>query len=555
MENDISQDLNRLLRSKLGADLILRNGNIICVDPGKTTAEAVAVKNKNIIAIGSSKDIESLAGKNSEIIDLGGKTVLPGFIESHFHPDWYALSLLEVDLGKCATIDEVLGLLKKKIRETDLGKWVIGSMIPSSILPGKGELNRWKIDSVSPEHPVFIKSLHHSCCVNTRALSLLKIREGLPEREGWVMHKNQSGELTGVLEEKAWTEAQSQLPKVTLQEHMDAFKTAMGKMLEVGLTTIHDALADPEMIRIFQALEQEKALRMRVHVSPDIERFGDTYLNTGIHTGFVSDMLRLHQMKILQNTFSGATAALFEDYANDPGNRGFFLHPPGQIEEWVMNSVKKGWSVHSHVMGDRELDVVLTAYEKALDWYRREWGKDNADLRLALAHYGLYNHSLLKRTAASKIVVAVPPQFKLMKGKPGGIYHQRLGEERWQRSFPVKTLLDHGVPTCVGSDGYAMPWFDPMINLYALLDGCDQPWEVVTPYEAIQMYTINGAYSLFREREVGSIEIGKLADLVVLSENPLELARERIWDPATHKPRDLFVEYTIVGGKIEYCRD
>jgi predicted amidohydrolase YtcJ len=554
MELNGYQNLIGILRDKLGPDLIFRNGNIICMDPGNTTAEAVAVKGKKIIAIGSNKELESLAGKNTEVIDLSGRTVLPGFIESHFHPDWYALSLLEVNLEKCTNVDDVLKLLKGRIKQTEPGVWVKGYLIPSSLLPGKGELNRWKIDEISLKNPIFIQSLHHSCCVNSYALNLLGITRDTPSCEGWIIHKEANGEPTGVLEDKAWTEAQARIPPVPFKEHIRAFKLAMDKFLETGLTTIHDAIGDPEMMRVFQMLDHEDELRLRVHVSPDIARYGDYYLNSGIHTAFGSEKLRFHQMKIILNTFSGATAALFEDYANDPGNRGYFLSPPEQVEEWVMNSVKKGWSVHTHVMGDREMDMVLTAYEKAINWYKKETGRDNTHLRLTIAHYGLYNESLLKRTAGLKIVVNTQPVWKLTKGKPGGIYEERLGHERWLRTFAIRTLFDYGLAPCFSSDVPSATTFDVRAGIYACIDGCGQPKEIVTPYQAIQGYTINGAYALFREREIGSIEIGKLADLVVCSENPLTLPKERIWDVSTNHPKDLFIDYTIVGGRVEYCR-
>lgn len=554
MKLNAYQNLVRILSDKLGPDLVLRSGNIICMDRGNTTAEAVAVKGKKIIAIGSNKEIDSLAGKNTEIIDLSGRAVLPGFIESHFHPDWYALSLLEVNLEKCASVDDVLESLKERIKQTEPGVWVKGYLIPSSLFPGKGELNRWKLDQISLKNPVFIQSLHHSCCVNSFALNVLEIDRNTPLREGWIIHKDANGEPTGVLEDNAWIEAQARIPHLPFSEHIRAFGLGMEKFLENGLTTIHDAIGDPEMIRMLQTLDHEDGLRLRVHVSPDIARFGDSYLNTGIHTAFGSEKLKFHQMKIILNTFSGATAALFEDYANDPGNQGYFLSPPEQVEKWVMNSVKSGWSVHTHVMGDRELDMVLTAYEKAIDWYKKETGKDNTSLRLAIAHYGLYNESLLKKTANLKIVVNTQPIFKLTKGKPGGIYEQRLGHERWLRSFPIRTLFDIGIAPCLSSDVPSAPTFDVRAGIYACLDGCGQPKEIVTPYQAIQGYTVNGAYALFREHEIGSVEIGKLADFVVLSENPLTLPKERIWDISTNRPKDLFIDYTVVGGKVEYRR-
>jgi len=549
------EDMVRSLRDKLGPDLVLRDGNVICMDSANTTTQAIAVRDKKIIAMGKNDEIEALIGKNTEVINLRGKTVLPGFVDSHFHPGSFILSLLKVNLENCNTVDEMLKLLRERVKQTNPGEWVEGSLlIPSSVLSA-GELNRWKIDDVSPKNPVHIRTLHHTCCVNSYALNLLNINKDTPTREGWTIHKDATGEPTGILKDKAMREVEAKIPPATLKEHIKASKIAMEKFLEIGLTTIHDPLGNPEMIRVFQTLEHEGELRLRVNISPEIEHYGHYYLDSGICTGFGSEKLRFQQMKILLNTFSGGTAALFEDYANDPGNKGYFLYPPEQVEEWVMNCVKNGWSVHIHVMGDREMDMVLTAYEKALDWYRKETGKDNNHLRLTIAHYGLYNQSLLKRTVASKIVVAIPPYFRLTKAKPGGIYEQRLGHERWLRCFPVKTLFDSGVAPAIGSDGLSLPWFDPRLNIYALLDGCGQPSEIITPYQVIQGYTINSAYALFREHEIGSIEIGKLADLVVWSENPLMLSKERIWDISTHRPKDLLVEYTIVGGKVEYSRN
>jgi len=137
---------------------------------------------------------------------------------------------------------------------------------------------------------------------------------------------------------------------------------------------------------------------------------------------------------------------------------------------------------------------------------------------------------------------------------PGGVYEQRLGHERWKRAAPVKTLFDAGINPCFGSD-YPAGDIDPRKAIYACLDGCGQPWEIITPYQAIQGFTINGAYALFSEHEIGSIEVGKFADLVVLSGNPLTMPKESIWDVSNNSPRDLLVDYTIVGGKIEYKRN
>jgi predicted amidohydrolase YtcJ len=539
-------------RDKLGPDLVLMGGIIICMDPANTTAQAVAVKGGKIIAIGDNETIQSLAGRSTQVIDLGGKTVLPGFIDSHVHLCTYASFLPKVDLLGRSKEDEVLGLLKERVGQTEPGSWVEGYRLSYDLL--NGGLDRWKIDTVSPKNPVLIYGLGHLGCINSYALDLLNITRDTPDPPGGVIDRGPEGEPTGVLREKAYKEIWQKVPPLPLREHRQTLGAAMEHFLEAGITTVHDALASPETISLLQTLCDEEKLRLRVSVSPDIARYGDHYLNSGIHTGFGNSKLRFHQMKILLNTLGAATAPLFEDYANDPGNRGYFLHPPEQVEEWVLNSVQKGWSVHTHVMGDREMDMVLTAYEKALAWYNEETGKDNTDLRLTIAHYGLYNQALLERTAMSKIVVNTQPIFKSAKGRPGGIYEQRLGHERWVRSMPIRTLFDSGIAPCFGSDVPTAESFDVRAGIYACLEGCGQPWEAITAHQALQGYTINGAYALFREHDIGSVEIGKLADFVVLSENPLTLPKERIWDISSNSPGDLLIDHAIVGGRVEYRR-
>jgi predicted amidohydrolase YtcJ len=553
MNSESLKDTIYRFRDKLGPDLVLKDGTIVCMDPANTTAQAVAVKNEKIIAIGDNEAIQSLAGRNTHVIDLVGKTVFPGFIDSHVHLCTYASFLPKVDLLGCNNVDEVLGLLRERIRHTGPRKWVEAYRLSYDLLDGG--LDRWKIDFVSPENPVILYGLGHLGCINSYALNLLNITEDTPDPFGGVIDRSPKGEPTGILREKAYKEIWQKVPPLPSKEYRQTLGTAMKHFLEAGITTVHDALASPETISMLQTLYDEEKLRLRVSVSPDIARYGDHYLNSGIHTGFGNEKLRFHQMKILLNTLGAATAPLFEDYDNDPGNRGYFLHPPEQVEEWVLNSVQRGWSVHTHVMGDREMDMVLTAYEKALAWYKEETGKDNEELRLTIAHYGLYNQALLERTAGSKIVVNTQPIFKSAKGRPGGIYEQRLGHERWLRSMPIRTLFDRGIDPCFGSDVPTAESFDVRAGLYACVEGCGQPWEAIAPYQAIRGYTINGAYALFREHDIGSIEIGKLGDFVVLSENPLTLSKERIWDISSNSPADLLIEYTIVGGRVEYSRE
>jgi predicted amidohydrolase YtcJ len=285
-----------------------------------------------------------------------------------------------------------------------------------------------------------------------------------------------------------------------------------------------------------------------------MERYSDLYIQAGIRSGFGSDMLKLQQFKIILNV--PPLAAVFDDYVGMPGNRGYHLYSPDWVKEKVLHAVQNGWSVCAHVTGDADTDMVLTAYENALEWYKSETGNDNTMLRLRLEHCTMLNPSLVDRMAAAKIVVNLEPCGKLSpRHAPGGASEKLLGHERWLWSQPTKPLFEAGLNVNFGSD-YPMPYgfIDPRAGIYAAIDGCGRPWDAITPYEAVKAYTLNGAYGVFSEDRFGSIEVGKLADLVVFSDNPLTMDKDRIWDAGQNAPAELFIDYTIVGGKIEYMR-
>lgn len=550
-----------MLRNALNPDMILHNGNVICMDVVNTTAQAIAVKNKKIIAVGCSEDIRLLAGRNTEVIDLGGRTILPGFIDSHVHVEHYGRDQVQLSLRECKNEEEALKLLKQKVKYAKLGEWITACGVPmGKISPGKRGFTLKEVDAISPNNPVYIdcSSAGHYSWINSYALKLFHItKDSYPEgiKGGRGIVRDTNGELTGRLQDDAWNWGVRQIKPYTFDWFLKALQLAQEDFLKVGVTAAHSAWEDPYILSGFQALEKQGKLRMRTFISLDMERFSDLFISTGMSTGFGSDMLKLLRFKIVLNV--PPHAAVFEDYASMPGNRGYHLYPPEWVEEKVLKAVQHGWSVLIHVMGDADTNMALTAYEKALEWYKKETGKDNNSLRLQLCHYKMSNPSLIERTAAAKIVVSIEPSAKLAPyNAPGGLIERLLGHERWVRSHPVRAFFDAGINVTFGSD-YPMPYgfIDPRAGIYASLDGCGHPWDVITPYQAFQAYTINGAYGVLSENRFGSIEVGKFADLVVLSDNPLTMPKDRIWDAASNKPRDLLVDYTFVGGKIEYKRE
>jgi predicted amidohydrolase YtcJ len=548
-----------LLKDALKPDLALLHGRVRCMDPQDSVTEAVAVRDGRILAVGDAREIAALCGRRTEKIDLRGRTVLPGFVEGHVHVEWYGRHQTMLSFERCQSKEEILARLKQEVERTPPGEWVAACAIPIRIMePGSDTFSLSDLDSISPNHPVAIDcaSTGHCMLLNSVAMQRFGIdREHFPE-DGWNgdgLIRDADGNPTGRLESHAWNWALRAVKPYTFEWYLEALESAQRDLLKVGVTTAHSAWEDPYILRGWQRLESRGRLRVRTFISLDIERYLDQYIDAGLHTGFGSDMLKLAFMKIILNV--PPRAAMLEDYCCG-GHRGYHLYPPEWVEAHTLKAVQNGWSVCAHSTGDADTEMLVTAFEKALDWYRAATGKDNDCLRLRLEHTMYVTPDLIDRIARAKILVNVRPCGRLSPGDaPDGPHARMLGYERWSRSRAIKPFLDRGLPVNFGCD-YPAPcgFLDPCASLFSATGGLGAPWDIIGMADALRCYTINGAYGLFAEDRLGSIEPGKLADLVVFNEDPMALAPERIWDPASHSPVDLSVDYTLVGGRVEYQR-
>jgi hypothetical protein len=393
--------------------------------------------------------------------------------------------------------------------------------------------------------------------LNSLAMQSFDIdRDHFPEQEwgGDGIIRDDDGNPTGRFEGHAWNWALRAVKPYTFDWYLEALEKAQQDLLKVGITAAHNAWEDPYILNGWQTLEREQRLRVRTYVSLDIERYLDQYIDAGLHSGFGSDMLKLHQMKIILNV--PPRAAMIEDYCCMPGNRGYHLYPPDWVEAQTLKAVQHGWSVCAHSTGDRDTEMLVSAYEKAIDWYRRKTGRGNEDLRLRLEHTMFVTDELIERIARAGIIVNVRPCGRLSAGDaPGGPHQKMLGFERWSKSRAIRPFLEKNISVNFGCD-YPAPcgFLDPCASLFAAVGGLGEPWDVITMEQALACYTINGAYGVAGERSFGSIEPGKFADLVVYNHDPRTMKAEQLWDPKTHTPVDLAVDCTIVGGRIEYQR-
>ena len=549
-----------MLMNALAPDLILVNGIVICMDGKATRSQAVAVKYKRILAVGRTDEIRQLARKETQIIDLRGRTLLPGFVEGHVHLEWYGRHQLQLNFKDCKGKEQILGMLGRKVEETPIGEWVGACAVPISIMaPGSDTFSLRDLDSVSPLHPVAIDcaSTGHCMLLNSAAMKLFNIdKDHFPE-DAWGgdgIIRDAHGNPTGRLEGHAWNWALRAVKPYSFDWYLKALEIAQQDLLAVGVTAAHSAWEDPYILNGWQTLEQQGRLRVRSFISLDIERYLDQYINAGLHTGFGSDMLKLMQMKIILNV--PPRAAMLDDYCCMPGNRGYHLYPPDWVETQTLKAVRNGWGVCAHSTGDADTEMLVSAFEKAISWYRQSTGKDNHSLRLRLEHTMIVTPGLIDRIAAAGIVVNVRPCGRLSPGDAAdGPHRKMLGDERWSHSRPIKAFLDKGVNVNFGCD-YPAPCgiLDPCASLFSAVGGLGAPWDIITMDQALRCYTINGAFSLYSERDFGSIEPGKFADLVVFNHDPTTLPTERIWNPRINEPADLKVDYTIVGGQVEYQR-
>jgi predicted amidohydrolase YtcJ len=506
-------------------DLVIK-GNIITVVNQKPRAEAIGVKGEKIVSVGTVKEVEAGAGKTSKVIDLKGKTVLPGFIDSHAHPMGTGKNRLGVDLSSVKTVCEALDKIRERVQKTPAGKLIFCPDYNRQRVAEKRFPNRKELDGISTEHPIWIQHYDgHFSMVNTLALKMLGYKAGT---EG--VEVGAGGELTGLIQDPASARPLSNGDNFSdKSEAMEALMLVTREAASVGVTTLFakEGLENAEFI-----MKNARQLPVRIHpmVFPG---FGQATLDDVINSEYLGDHICV--CNLTDGSVDAHTAALYEPYTNDPTTLGMLYHTDEEFYRFVEKVHKAGCQISVHAESDRSIDQVLRAYEKVLEKYPRQ------DHRHRIEHFELVTLKQIKRAVRSGIHLAMQPAF-LTVCENLEDYRVLFGEERLRRFHPYRSILNEGALVAGGSDS-PVTRIDPLEGIHALVNHVvkDQRIDV---YEAIEIFTINNAKIGFEEHIKGSIEPGKLADFVVLAEDPYRVPRERI--------RDIKVEMTIVGGKIVY---
>lgn len=536
----------------LAADMVLMKGRIITIDDAHRIAEAVAIKDGRIVAVGSNREIEGLIGEGTRVIDLGGKPLLPGFIDTHTHPSHAAMRLYEIDLRSppVKSIEDILRLVAEKAEELGPDKWVRGTNYNEAKLIERRHVTRWELDEAAPKNPVFItKETGHEFIANSRALEIAGISRERADPPGGRIDRRKDGEPTGVLYETAGRLVLEHIPPYTVEEVKEGLRRVWDQLAEWGITTTHDAGVDATALRAYQELLAEgiRKVRTLVMVKAQGSRGEDllgALVNLGIESGFGDEWLRIMGVKIMgDGSGAGGTAAVYEPQHRGPGGLGIMVTPPEELKRLVIKAHRAGLRVCIHSIGDRAIDYALDAIEEA----QRETPKP--DVRHRIEHNSLCTPRQLKRI---KELGVTPSSSIGYMWRLGDNYQENFGPERARWLHPHRSMLEMGI-IAGGNSDYPVSDGNPLIQIYeavtrrtssGLVIGSE---EAIGVMEAIRVYTWNGAYLGKEEHLKGSIEPGKLADLVVLDRDPLSTPVEEI--------KEIKEMMTIVGGEIVYQRN
>lgn len=524
------------------AELVVRHANIITVDTNRPRAQAFAVVDGKFVAVGSDESVQSFIGANTRVLDLAGKTVVPGFIDAHAHPGpeypedspWASVDCRP---EKVRTIDALVAALKRKADRTPAGQWVTGSRYQETKL-GRHP-TRWDLDRASTNHPIIIShsSGHQSVC-NSLALELAKVTRDTPDPAGGKFVRDERGELTGLLQERAAGTVRSagpRRPSPPETETLAAYRAGFRRYLSRGITSVHVAgtsLSGAATLK--RARTDDLPLRLYImlregSLDAAVQRKGAT--NTGVRYGAI---------KLFHgNSLSGQTCWLSKPYENRPD---YFGVPPArsqsQLNELIQRVHEAGLQACVHSNGDREIEMLLNAFEHALKQ------KPRADHRHRIEHCSVVTEALLLRIKKLGLVV-VPHSYIWEHGDK----MENYGAWRWDWMHPARSLIDLGIPMAGHSDD-PVSVADPLLRIQDMVTRTSAEGKVygakqrVTAEEALHAWTLGGAFASFEEGRKGSITGGKLADFVVLSDDPTRVAPGTI--------RNIQVEMTIISGKVVF---
>lgn len=525
-------------RDRVKPQIVLYNGNVLTIDSRQPHAQAIAIADGYFLAVGTNDEVRPLATAKTIKINLAGKTIVPGFIDAHTHPAVSGrLHLRQVDCD-LRSISAIQAAIRRRAAETPKGKWVLGFKYDDTKTSENRPLTRADLDEAAPDHPIYISHRGgHTAYVNSLAFKLAGVSEDTPDPKGGRFDRDSSGKLNGRVSENATAVFDKIIPNTyTREDYRKGVQLISKMMTKAGVTSVHDAYGSPNDLRAYQDARDAGELDLRVYCLIGYWSI-DQMIAAGVRTGFGDEWVRVGAMKMTcDGSISERTARLSEPYVGRPNDYGIIVTDEEKLYETARKAHEADWQIGIHANGDVAIDKVLNVYERL----QRE--RPRRDPRFRIEHCTVINDSLVQRI---KKIGAIPNPFSTYVYFHGEKMRE-YGAERLNRMFAVRSFLDAGIPVTQTSD-YPPGPFEPMMALQSSVTRTDMKGNVwgakqrITAAEALRVGTLNGAYASFEENLKGSIEAGKLADLVILGRDPL---RE---DPSSLI--NIPVERTMVGGR------
>jgi predicted amidohydrolase YtcJ len=544
--------------AKPKADIIFEHANIYTGVPANTPfssilrEEAIAVRGDRIQAVGKAIEIAKLKGPQTQVIDLGGHFLMPGFNDAHLHLDDAGTTKLSVDVTGVKSLEELRARVDKKVGESKAGDWILGSGWDETLWPVKVTPTRWDLDEVSGGHPVFLVRIDgHIAVANTRALQLGSITLASRDPQGGQIDRNQNGEPTGILRETAQAAVRGVIPKPTHRLRREGLELALADLAEHGVTSAQDYSPVWENFQIYEELEKEGKLTARITewlpFDDPVEELSrkrnshpqsDLMLHTGMLKGFMDGSLGSH------------TAAMLEPYADDPKNSGLPRYDAVKLNDMTTERVLAGFQIGFHAIGDNGVQMALDAFagaEKAAREAHVRAPNGGDDFRLRIEHAQVTTPAQIAQFKTLKVIASMQPSHVLTDMRWA---QDRLGPKRAATSYAWLAFLNKGVTLAFGTD-YPVEPVTPFRGLYAAVTRKSEngkqeyfPEQRLTIDQAIAAYTTGSAFAEFEEKEKGKLAPGMLADFIVLDR-----------DPAASSPEKLLgtkVLRTVVGGKTVF---
>jgi predicted amidohydrolase YtcJ len=531
----------------LAADLIVKNARIYTMDPGHPRAEAVAVLGNRIVAVGTTVEIERLAGPGSRIVDAQGMTVVPGFNDAHVHFMVGGFQLSNVDLRSANSPQEFARRIAQFASKNNKGRWITGGNWDHESWPGAPLPTKELIDAATPDTPVFVSRLDgHMALANTLALKLAGItRNSEDPPGGLIVRDRKTGEPTGVLKDAAMNFVNKVVPEPSFDEKLAAARAATDYAASLGVTSVQDVLAGDD-VGVYQELLERGQLKTRIYAISPLPAW-ERLANSGVRSHFGSAMLRIGGLKGFADGSLGSTTALFFDpYVDAPETRGLAsdeMYPEGAMSKRVSAADRAGLQVMIHAIGDRANDEILKIYEQV----ERENG--DRDRRFRIEHAQHLRAIDIPRFARDRVIASMQPYHAIDDGRWA---EKRIGHDRALTTYAFRSLLDAKAVLAFGTDWTVAP-LNPMLSVYAAvtrrtLDGRNPDgWireQKINVDEAVRAYTVGSAYAEFTENEKGRVSPGMLADLVILSGDIFTM------DPALIEKTKVLS--TILDGKVVF---